>query len=83
MKESGGDIIINIGDNGRGIPEELRKTIFEPFVVGNKSRTGTKGSGPGLAISRKIVEAHNGTISLADDPEGRMKTMYEIVLHRA
>ena len=83
MKESGGDIIINIGDNGRGIPEELRKTIFEPFVVGNKSRTGTKGSGLGLAISRKIVEAHNGTISLADDPEGRMKTMYEIVLHRA
>ena len=73
-------IIIHIGDNGKGIPEELRKSIFEPFVVGNKSRTGVKGSGLGLAISKRIVEAHGGTIKLIDPDDSRWKTMYRIVL---
>ena len=83
IRNTEGGIIIRIGDNGKGIPKELRETIFDPFVVGNKSRTGAKSSGLGLAISRKIVEAHNGTIALIDDESGRMNTLYEIVLHRA
>ena len=83
IKDTDTDIVIRIGDNGKGIPKELRETIFDPFVVGNKSRTGAKSSGLGLAISRKIVEAHNGTIALIDDESGRMNTLYEIVLHRA
>lgn len=82
IRNTDNDVIIRIGDNGKGIPKELRATIFEPFVVGNKSRTGAKSSGLGLAISRKIVEAHNGTIALIDDENGRMNTLYEIVLHR-
>ena len=41
---------INIADNGYGIPEEIKNEIFEPFVVGEKSRT-KKGSGLGLAIT--------------------------------
>lgn len=82
IEDTDSDIIIRIGDNGKGIPKELRETIFKPFVVGNKSRTGAKSSGLGLAISRKIVEAHNGTIALIDDESGRMNTLYEIVLHR-
>jgi signal transduction histidine kinase len=83
IKDTDTDIVIRIGDNGKGIPKELRESIFKPFVVGNKSRTGAKSSGLGLAISRKIVEAHKGTIELIDDESGRMNTMYEIVLHRA
>ena len=80
MKDDDDNIIIRIGDTGKGIPQELRSTIFQPFVVGNKSRTGAKGSGLGLAISRKIVEEHGGIIRLSEDPEGRLNTLYEIIL---
>ena len=73
-------ILIRIGDTGKGIPEHLRDKIFSPFVVGTESRTMSKGSGLGLGISKRIVEAHGGTISLADDPSGVCKTRYEIVL---
>lgn len=75
-------VVIHIGDNGKGIPKELRETIFEPFVVGSRSRTANKGSGLGLAISKRIVEAHGGVISLIDDPAGIQKTLYEIVLKK-
>ena len=75
-------VIIHMGDDGKGIPTEIRDTIFEPFVVGSKSRTASKGSGLGLAISKRIVEAHGGTISLKDDPTGKYSTYYEIVLKR-
>ncbi|EGC01502.1 sensor histidine kinase [Ruminococcus albus] len=75
-------VVIHIGDNGKGIPEEMRDTIFEPFVVGSRSRTDSKGSGLGLAISKRIVEAHSGSIALKDDPTGRCKTLYEIILKK-
>ena len=82
MLEGDDNITIRIGDNGKGIPQEIRDSIFEPFVVGNKSRTGAKGSGLGLAISKKIVESHNGTIALIEDSEGRLRTLYEIILKK-
>ena len=82
MLEGDDNITIRIGDNGKGIPQEIRDSIFEPFVVGNKSRTGAKGSGLGLAISNKIVESHNGTIALIEDSEGRLRTLYEIILKK-
>ena len=82
IEENQNDIVIRIGDSGKGIPQEIRETMFQPFVVGNKSRTGAKGSGLGLAISRKIVEEHGGTITLIDDPEGRLSTLYQIVFYK-
>jgi signal transduction histidine kinase len=66
MKRSSSALIV-IGDTGEGIPEEYRSTIFDPFVMGDASRTGGKGSGLGLSIAKKIVEAHGGRISLADE----------------
>ena len=47
-----------IRDTGGGIPEEVRATIFEPFVSAGKA----KGTGLGLAISKRIAEQHGGTI---------------------
>lgn len=82
MSENDYNIIIHIGDNGKGIPEDIRESIFEPFVVGNKSRTGVKGSGLGLAISKRIVEAHGGSIKLIDPDDCKWKTLYEIVLSK-
>ena len=53
--------VIQIVDNGRGLPKERRDQLTEPYVTTRK-----KGTGLGLAIVRKIMEDHHGTISLSD-----------------
>lgn len=52
-------IIIEVSDDGPGIPDEYLSTIYDPFVTHKKD-----GTGLGLAITRNIVEAHGGTISV-------------------
>ncbi|MGN0362280.1 MAG: ATP-binding protein [Bilifractor sp.] len=61
---------IRIGDEGAGIPRELRETVFEPFVVGDTSRTSGNGTGLGLSIAKKIVELHKGKICLMNHVPG-------------
>lgn len=56
---------IVIADNGTGIPEDIRQTIFDPFVKADSSRSGS-GTGLGLAIAEKIVKKHGGTLILDD-----------------
>ena len=51
-------IVIRCKDNGCGIPEDLQKTIFEPFITHKPG-----GTGLGLAVSKRIIEAHKGTLS--------------------
>lgn len=53
-------ICIEVSDNGQGIPEELQSRIFEPFFSTKPSGIGT---GLGLAVSRRIIEQHNGKLS--------------------
>jgi signal transduction histidine kinase len=54
-----------VSDQGRGIPESFRKTIFEPFKqVDATDATTKKGTGLGLTISKSIVEQHGGTIGV-------------------
>jgi signal transduction histidine kinase len=50
---------IEIADNGPGIPESIRDTIFEPFYT-----TKENGTGMGLVIARKIIMDHNGSLEL-------------------
>jgi signal transduction histidine kinase len=50
---------IEIADDGPGVSEQIRETLFEPLV---SARAG--GSGLGLALARRIVSAHSGTIAL-------------------
>jgi two-component system, sensor histidine kinase FlrB len=56
---------IVVSDNGPGVPPQLRERIFEPFFT-----TRARGNGIGLAIVKSVVEAHQGTVSLADVPRG-------------
>lgn len=56
---------VSISDNGRGIPEDLRDHIFEPFFS-----TKSEGTGLGLAISKQIVTAHQGSIMVDTYPGG-------------
>jgi len=72
-----GGIRLRIGDDGKGIPEPLRRTIFQPFVKGDSSRRSGAGTGLGLAIAYKAIELHGGELRLVDEP-GR--TVFEIRL---
>ncbi len=63
---------VAISDNGPGIPDEIQKRLFEPFVT-NKPQ----GTGLGLAITKKIVTAHHGSISVDSFPGG---TIFHVVL---
>lgn len=71
--------LLRIGDNGSGIPPERARQIFEPFVVGSEARSG-KGSGLGLSITRRIMEKHGGTITLASHPTAGRSTEFLLEL---
>ncbi len=60
----GNDIVIDVIDNGLGLPKENRNRLLEPYVT-----TREKGTGLGLAIVGKILEDHGGKIELFDAPE--------------
>ncbi len=57
----GEDIVIDVVDNGIGLPKERRSRLLEPYVT-----TREKGTGLGLAIVSRIVEEHGGRIELRD-----------------
>jgi two-component system, NtrC family, nitrogen regulation sensor histidine kinase NtrY len=58
------DIVIDVIDNGIGLPKENRSRLLEPYVT-----TREKGTGLGLAIVGKILEEHGGRIELRDAAE--------------
>jgi len=63
--------VLEVADSGPGIPEQHREAVFERFRqldLGNSRRYG--GVGIGLALSRDLVRAHGGDISISTAPEG-------------
>ena len=56
-------IVVEVADDGPGLPPDIAERVFSPFFT-----TKPQGSGLGLAIVRKIVDAHNGHIDLATAP---------------
>ena len=60
----GGNIVIDVIDNGIGLPKDNRSRLLEPYVT-----TREKGTGLGLAIVGKILEDHGGGIELHDAAE--------------
>jgi signal transduction histidine kinase len=57
-------IVVDVADNGPGVPPELSDRIYDPFFT-----TKVKGTGLGLGIVRKIVDAHDGRIDLNSSPK--------------
>jgi signal transduction histidine kinase len=58
-------IMVEVADNGPGIPREVQPRIFEPFFT---TKGVGKGSGLGLDISYRIIKQHNGTIEVQSQP---------------
>lgn len=71
---------IVVADRGPGVPEDLRQRIFEPFARGHHSsdRTAGPGFGLGLAICKRIVEGHGGTIAVDARPGGGARFSVEL-----
>ena len=82
LQQTERSIRIEIGDNGVGIPQEIRENLFEPFTVGDDSRNNRQGSGLGLAVAKKIVELHGGALFLEKPVNLAVSTLFVIRLMR-
>jgi two-component system sensor kinase FixL len=61
-------VTLEVEDSGPGVAPDVRNDIFEPMITTKKD-----GLGLGLAMSRSVVQAHGGSITLADSPLGGAK----------
>lgn len=64
VRSRAGRVIIEVIDNGKGLPKENRNRLIEPYMT-----TREKGTGLGLAIVQKITEQHGGRLQLRDAPK--------------
>jgi signal transduction histidine kinase len=62
--EEGGEVVLCVTDDGPGVPDDIRPRVFDPFVTDKE-----QGAGLGLAIVRKVVEAHGGRVELLSGAE--------------
>jgi signal transduction histidine kinase len=60
-------IYVTISDNGPGIPDSVRRTLFDPFVTAGKPN----GTGLGLTLAHRIAEEHGGSVCLVESYPGR------------
>jgi len=70
------EIILGVSDNGDGVPESIRNTLFEPFVSEGKQ----KGSGLGLTLAQCIAAEHGGDVTLVSSRPG--ETVFRMSIAR-
>jgi nitrogen-specific signal transduction histidine kinase len=74
-------VIVNVIDNGAGVPEKIRKSLFEPFVSEGKQ----KGTGLGLTLAGTIASEHGGEVILLSSRPGetifQMKVARDLAAH--
>jgi K+-sensing histidine kinase KdpD len=80
--ENGNDkkVIVEIWDNGPGIPKEQRKAIFERYT--ERLMKDVKGTGLGLSICREIITGLKGRIWVESRPKGEMGSIFKVELNR-
>jgi len=79
LRQNDGTVILEVKDSGIGVPEKERSRIFKKFYrIGNEETRNTKGTGLGLFIVKRVVDLHNGKISISENmPKG---TVVKVVL---
>jgi two-component system, OmpR family, sensor kinase len=70
LRTEDGTAVIDVSDDGPGVPRELRKRVFERFVRGEGDGAGQRGTGLGLAIVRAVADRHGGSVELGEGPRG-------------
>jgi two-component system, OmpR family, sensor kinase len=68
VQDAGDHVELSVRDEGPEIPAKDRRLIFDPFARGSNSRSNRMGTGLGLFIARRVVEAHGGRIWVESDP---------------
>jgi two-component system OmpR family sensor kinase len=77
----GGHAVIEVDDDGPGIPERHRERVFEPFQRGEPSRSReTGGAGLGLAVVRSVARAHGGEATVANRADGGLRASARLPL---
>ena len=79
LRQRGAEALIEISDKGPGIPAAFRAKVFEPFfrMEGSRNRS-LEGAGLGLAIARRLIERHGGTVTLGEAPSGGLKVLVSL-----
>ncbi len=81
LQKKENEAIITIADRGPGVPEAEIEKIFAPFYCVNLDRNPQKGSiGLGLSIAQRAIKLHNGTITMANRPEGGLEATIKLPL---
>lgn len=65
-------VLVRVADEGAGFPKDFRAVAFEPFTRADPARSGSGHSGLGLAITRALVDDHEGKVWLGDGPGGEV-----------
>lgn len=69
VKDTPGDVVITVKDNGIGILKEMQDAIFEDFFRTERGQKQSAGDGVGLSFVKQLVELHGGTIRVESEPE--------------
>jgi signal transduction histidine kinase len=69
LRREEGHVIVDIADEGPGVPADQRESVFEPFV---RLQEGANGAGLGLPAARSIARAHGGDIVILDGEKGAL-----------
>ena len=74
-------VVVSVADTGVGIPATDLPRIFDPFYRGQAGESHIAGAGIGLALTRRIVEAHGGSIAATSDPGRGSVFVIELPAH--
>ncbi|MEZ2144119.1 ATP-binding protein [Bradyrhizobium sp. DN5] len=80
LSTPGNEIVIDVSDDGPGIPDERKAAMLEPFVRGEDARNMDEraGFGLGLSIAQAIVIAHDGTLQLLDNKPSGLRVRLQL-----